>query len=87
MSDVVFDVSGDEPAREAFAGAEVCLIVTDETALPWSASRFPVPEPGRILVPVTTMAAGTTAHTLRELENIAPPRDSNGHSNPADTVR
>ena len=86
LSDVVFDVSGDEPAREAFAGTEVCLIVTDETALPWPASRFPIPEPGRILVPVTAMAAGTTAHTLRELETIAPPRDSNGHSNPADTV-
>jgi 2-polyprenyl-3-methyl-5-hydroxy-6-metoxy-1,4-benzoquinol methylase len=83
----VFDVSGDESAREAFVGAEVCLVVMDETALPWSASRFPVPEPGRILVPVTAMAAGTTAHTLRELETIAPPRDGNGQSNPADTLR
>ena len=87
LSDAVFDVSGDEFAREAFAGAEVCLVVTDETALPWSASRFPVPEPGRILVPVTAMAAGTAAHTLRELETIAPPRDGNGQSNPADTMR
>jgi len=61
-------------------------VVTEETALPWPASRFPVPEPERILVPLTVLAAGTAAHTLREIEAIAPPRESNALWSPADAA-
>ncbi|HLN59319.1 MAG TPA: methyltransferase domain-containing protein, partial [Thermoanaerobaculia bacterium] len=89
-ADAVLDVSGDEPAREAFAGAEVWLVVTEETALPGAMSSFPFPEPGRLLVPSTV--AGSAAHTLRELETCEPggvvaPQGRLEPRDPADTTR
>ena len=88
-TDAVLDVSGDEPAREAFAGAEVWLVVIEETALPVAMSSFPFPEPERLLVP--SMVAGSAAHTLRELEtcepgSVVPPQGRMGPRNPADTT-
>jgi glycosyltransferase involved in cell wall biosynthesis/SAM-dependent methyltransferase len=89
-ADAVLDVPGDEPAREAFAGAEVWLVVTEETALPGAMSSFPFPEPGRLLVPSTV--AGSAAHTLRELEtcepgSVLPPQERIKPMDPADTMR
>jgi SAM-dependent methyltransferase len=60
------EVSGLAPAAEAFAGVEVWVFVRDESALPWPASRFPVPGPGRVLVAGGAAPGPEAAHTLRE---------------------
>jgi 2-polyprenyl-3-methyl-5-hydroxy-6-metoxy-1,4-benzoquinol methylase len=70
------EVSAQEPAREAFAGADVWILVRDESALPWPAPRFPVPEPGRVLVATADLPPSPAVHTLRELEaSAARPRE------------
>ena len=76
-------MSGHEPAGEAFAGADAWVLVRDESALPWPASRFPVAEPGRVLV-AAAAAFREAPHTLREWEASArlPQRDA-----PADAAR
>ena len=85
-ADAVSEVSADAPARDAFAGAEVWLVVTEETALPGAASRFPAPGPGRVLVPMTIPASGRGVRTLREFEILPPPPVSE-RSDPAETAR
>lgn len=67
------EVSAQEPAREAFVGADVWVLVRDESALPWPAPRFPVPEPGHVLIAAAVLPAPPTFHTLRELEASAAP--------------
>ena len=79
-ADDVRDVSPGEPAREAFAGAEVWLIVKDDTALPWPATRFPLPGSGRVLLATPAGPAAIAAHTLREFEAADAP--ANGAKGP-----
>jgi SAM-dependent methyltransferase len=70
------EVSLQEPAREAFFGADFWILVRDESALPWPAPRFPVPEPGRVLVATAVLPPSPPVHTLRELEaSQAQPRE------------
>ncbi len=76
----VREVFPDEPAREAFAGAEAWLLVRDETALPWPGSLVPLPSPGGVVVAAASSAAEPAAHTLRELEARASARNDPGIS-------
>jgi SAM-dependent methyltransferase len=62
------EVSGAASAAEAFAGAQIWVVVRDESALPWLPARFPVPEPGRTLVAGAVVPGPEAAHTLREWE-------------------
>jgi SAM-dependent methyltransferase len=66
-ADRTLEVSALGTAREAFSGADAWVVVCDESALPWPVPRFPVPEPGRVLLAAAATPAGA-AHTLRELE-------------------
>ncbi len=77
-AEMVSDLSGDAPAREAFAGAPAWVVVMEETALPAAMTRFPVPGPERVLVAATE--AETGAQTLRELEVIAPQRSTSAEA-------
>ena len=72
-ADRTLEVSAQEPAREAFVGADVWVLVRDESALPWPALRFPVPEPGHVLIAAAVLPAPPAFHTLRELEASAAP--------------
>ena len=67
------DVSPQDSAGEAFSGADVWVLVRDESALPWPATRFPVPEPGRVLAAGSATPAAAAVHTLREMETSAAP--------------
>lgn len=67
------EVSAEEPAREAFVGADAWVLVRDESALPWPALRFPVPEPGHVLIAAAVLPDPPAVHTLRELEASAAP--------------
>jgi SAM-dependent methyltransferase len=80
------EVSAQEPAREAFSGADVWVLVRDESALPWPVPRFPVPEPGRVLVAAAAMPASAAVHTLREMEASAAPWETS-LADPADASR
>lgn len=71
-ADGMREVSGEEPAVEAFSGAEVWVVVRDESALPWPAARFPVPERRCVLVAAPATASAEAAHTLREFEEFVP---------------
>lgn len=70
-------LSGDEPAAEAFTGAEVWFLVQDETALPLWCSLAPAAQPGRVLVASGAPGSASPVHTLRELET-APWRFADG---------
>jgi 2-polyprenyl-3-methyl-5-hydroxy-6-metoxy-1,4-benzoquinol methylase len=69
------EVSGSAPAAEALAGVEIWVIVRDESALPWPASRFPVPEPGRVLLAGRAAPGPEAAHTLREWQAAGRPAE------------
>lgn len=60
------EVSGLAPVAEALAGVEIWVIVRDESALPWPASRFPIPGPGQVLIAGGSAPGPEAAHTLRE---------------------
>jgi SAM-dependent methyltransferase len=86
-ADRTLEVSPQEPAREAFSGADVWVLVRDESALPWPAPRFPVPEPGRVLVAAVATPASAAVHTLREMEASAPPPQDCAVADPAESAR
>lgn len=77
------EVSGVAAAAEAFAGAQIWVVVRDESALPWPVSRFPVPEPGRILVAGRVAPGPEAAHTLREWQAAGRPPEGGPASGPA----
>lgn len=54
-------------AREALAGSDVWMVVTDSSALPIFRGA-PVPSPGRVLAAAWAVPSGGAVHTLRELE-------------------
>lgn len=66
------EVSAEDSAREAFSGADVWVLVRDESALPWPVPHFPVLEPGQVLV-ASAATPASVVHTLREMEASAPP--------------
>ncbi len=78
-ADRTCEVSPQEPASEAFSGADAWVLVRDEPALPWPVPRFPVPGPGGVLLASAATPGPAAVHTLRELEASTaspPPRGS-----------
>jgi SAM-dependent methyltransferase len=86
-ADRTLEVLAQEPALEALSGADAWVVVRDESALPWPVPRFPVPEPGRVLVAGAATTVSADVHTLRELEaSAAPPRETPA-ADPAEPAR
>jgi SAM-dependent methyltransferase len=80
------EVSGLARAAEALSGVEIWVIVRDESALPWPASRFPVPGPGRVLVAGGAAPGPGAAHTLREWQAAGRPPEGGAASSTAGVV-
>jgi SAM-dependent methyltransferase len=80
------EVAGTSSATEAFAGADLWVVVLDLAALPVGSWSGGAPAAGRAATPALVSASnanGTASHTIRELESSGGPALAGGSRSPA----